>query len=142
MRISDWSSDVCSSDLAKRDLRHVGRGERALLTSDHDRSSSNDLAINRLACKLPGTSLRRAKDCRIFIPPDDHVTMKFGVPCDPDDSHAGRAVPRVVAKIPYPNVVLAWNMTVVSSILLGEVEGLVPLSITSQIDRKSTRLNS
>src|SRR3546814_517398 len=59
--------------------------------------------------------------------------MKFGVPFDPDDSHAGRAVPRVVAKIPYPNVVLAWNMTVVSSILLGEVEGLVPLSITSQI---------
>src|SRR3546814_14259330 len=51
----DCPASVVDDATAKRDLRHVGRGERALLTSDHDRPSRNDLAINRLACKLPGT---------------------------------------------------------------------------------------
>src|SRR3546814_3054793 len=34
MRISDWSSDVCSSDLADRDLYQAFVAERSLLDSD------------------------------------------------------------------------------------------------------------
>src|SRR3546814_20643416 len=35
MRISDWSSDVCSSDLEGRDSRQLLRLERALLDRGH-----------------------------------------------------------------------------------------------------------
>src|SRR3546814_8317073 len=36
MRISDWSSDVCSSDLRRRDRSHRARG-RQILSGDQDR---------------------------------------------------------------------------------------------------------
>src|SRR3546814_10974467 len=36
MRISDWSSDVCSSDLPRRHLLDVGRLAGAVVALDHD----------------------------------------------------------------------------------------------------------
>src|SRR3546814_12399529 len=45
MRISDWSSDVCSSDLAVMQQLAVGRGHRAVL----DRAMGIDIALVGMA---------------------------------------------------------------------------------------------
>src|SRR3546814_14636396 len=50
MRISDWSSDVCSSDLADGDKLHVGVGRCAF---DMGRTCLNDLQ-RRLSVELMG----------------------------------------------------------------------------------------
>src|SRR3546814_17674075 len=44
MRISDWSSDVCSSDL-QADQRAIGHMERAIQTEDDWSSAWRELAI-------------------------------------------------------------------------------------------------
>src|SRR3546814_9791604 len=48
MRISDWSSDVCSSDLAYHGP--AGRGDFDLVRRDHDRSGAGcgDLGVSSL----------------------------------------------------------------------------------------------
>src|SRR3546814_1644873 len=47
LRISDWSSDVCSSDLARRDARRARHGR------DHARAADHGDAVRRLPRGLP-----------------------------------------------------------------------------------------
>src|SRR3546814_1938748 len=50
MRISDWSSDVCSSDLARRGER-TGRGQTAAAARRCDRSPARPAAAKRAAAR-------------------------------------------------------------------------------------------
>src|SRR3546814_20207455 len=81
MRISDWSSDVCSSDLPKmergisappgdRPLRNLDRLQlhplRDLHIGSKQTSDRNDLAaVERMAAKMPGIEIgRRRTNCQ------------------------------------------------------------------------------
>src|SRR3546814_10311561 len=69
MRISDWSSDVCSSDLLDRFTLDVGRTlERKADTRHHDlivgvRRISNGVALRRRAATLIGRLRKCAVAC-------------------------------------------------------------------------------
>src|SRR3546814_12998805 len=56
MRISDWSSDVCSSDLGVGEIRHIALKDGTMLTLDTD--SRVDVALSSNERKL---SLVRGK---------------------------------------------------------------------------------
>src|SRR3546814_7408683 len=54
MRISDWSSDVCSSDLHRRARRQVRRSREDLRRQERsgaDRSRSAHVQIGRASCR-------------------------------------------------------------------------------------------
>src|SRR3546814_10883360 len=55
MRISDWSSDVCSSDLVRRRCASV-RERRAWRSSDHNRAIRHFLPRPRCRCGYPPES--------------------------------------------------------------------------------------
>src|SRR3546814_6582279 len=46
LRISDWSSDVCSSDLHIRNLRRRARNDRLLARADHHRRRVADVVAD------------------------------------------------------------------------------------------------
>src|SRR3546814_14573903 len=68
MRISDWSSDVCSSDLKGRDLPVVIRA-KAGMTPLHVRGGRVTQRITRAAKQWPGTRYHAG----MFAKPDLHV---------------------------------------------------------------------
>src|SRR3546814_11791390 len=60
MRISDWSSDVCSSDLAERICRRCGRSHRGAGADRAERSARGARAreIGSASCKGKSVSVR------------------------------------------------------------------------------------
>src|SRR3546814_9672928 len=85
MRISDWSSDVCSSDLTRR--RTGEAGEEA---GDHGLRTAGDDGTRRAVDRLPHLALRaaaRAAGDRAF-PPDPSPSQAPVAP--PDRRHQPR----------------------------------------------------
>src|SRR3546814_14583358 len=88
MRISDWSSDVCSSDLTRR--RTGEAGEEA---GDHGLRTAGDDGTRRAVVGLPDLALRaaaRAAGDRAF-PPDPSPSQAPVAP--PDRRHPPRCRP-------------------------------------------------
>src|SRR3546814_4368694 len=115
MRISDWSSDVCSSDLAAASAAaaRLGVGEMAFLTDDEKRRLRQRIeAAERQTRGELVTVIARQSDAYLFIPLLWASLVALSIP---------------------PVVVLAdlWiDLATVSTIQL------------ATLDRKSTRLNS
>src|SRR3546814_15953828 len=58
VRISDWSSDVCSSDLLPRHAERMGRSTRGARSAPHHRRGPVDARFRRI-CRTAREALRR-----------------------------------------------------------------------------------
>src|SRR3546814_3864111 len=123
MRISDWSSDVCSSDLAVPGAGGTDRQKRTSLKKPkpHGRTNSDRVDMPDGAGRTP-------------VP--QSATIQSSKP-PPKERFARLDLLRGVATI----LVLVLHST-----LIGELHGITPdftlVHINKLLDRKSTRLNS
>src|SRR3546814_20707075 len=97
MRISDWSSDVCSSDLERELLALRGKPERVLDTAN----SIQKLGRQPIGEQLEGKVRERVAELRSF-PVEERVGARLGriqargtEPLTPLDPHARTALGRV-----------------------------------------------
>src|SRR3546814_9065433 len=110
MRISDWSSDVCSSDLLTRRLEEEGVGARRLDLSFHrvdnrieairaglakpsrDRTQMTRLLCDRLETVHPGFGIERMQlTVPLAEPLTFHMVSNLGEAPVPDVAAIGRA---------------------------------------------------
>src|SRR3546814_2209083 len=103
MRISDWSSDVCSSDLGGGKARRAGlatikgaRGSRAELIGcvgrverdGHDVTVATSSSNGRYGAKWNGGDLLRIGDHRLWVDRRGRLRIKAGTPSSDDDGQA------------------------------------------------------
>src|SRR3546814_18748318 len=67
MRISDWSSDVCSSDLIQDQLAAVGEQRAKLILEPMGRNTAHAIALEALMVETPAAPL--------LVMPSDHVII-------------------------------------------------------------------
>src|SRR3546814_20070554 len=112
MRISDWSSDVCSSDLDMMDTRAGGQIvilERLLRDDERRRSAITDLRAGRRGDRAallqnldPGDAFERRIEADAFVD-EMHFAAFGGVDFEPDDlalemARLGRRLAAAVAR--------------------------------------------
>src|SRR3546814_1172853 len=77
MRISDWSSDVCSSDLVRREPDSRGAGRQAdQRATDPEPAAHDDRA--RRAARTPGAMLEHSRGGTGCAEPDRQDTHQIG----------------------------------------------------------------
>src|SRR3546814_5957830 len=114
MRISDWSSDVCSSDLRQAILAGVADGTIDAIASDH---SPHDVESKRLPFAIAEPGI---------------VGLETLLPLSLQLYHGGKA----------GLLELLTRLTVRPAEILGLNAGRLAKGAPADLDRKSTRLNS
>src|SRR3546814_5692654 len=112
MRISDWSSDVCSSDLALF-IREAAFGAEQLRQ-----------AIAEVTAGLRG----------------GNGVVRVGIMTSLADGFLGAALARFHAR--YPNIDVKLEEATAQMNVAGVISGRLDIAFVAGVDRKSTRLNS
>src|SRR3546814_16708926 len=96
MRISDWSSDVCSSDLGREADRRAREQRRALaLENPVPRHVQEDIEVARRRPARPALALARQADARALVDPGGDVDGQRLAPVAAALAEIGRASCRV-----------------------------------------------
>src|SRR3546814_20323368 len=97
MRISYWSSDVCSSDLVKRRAELLGRRLKAIAATDPDRMSVKgrgmmqgiDVGSGELASVITSAAFEKGLIIETSGPPDEVVKVLAPLTIDDDVFSSG-----------------------------------------------------
>src|SRR3546814_9644062 len=149
MRISDWSSDVCSSDLPETQIRTVRNAAPAPRVIVDPNESGTFADVERLQPLLAELRIDLLEQP---LPADDDDALASFVPLVPiaadESAHVAGDVGALAEKYQVINIKLDKTGGLTGALALADAAAAAGLGvmtgsmISSSLDRKSTRLNS